>query len=53
MVKPAKNRMRDNFSEALDRAPVRRILPERYMRTPLIIIAGELRENPPKMLFIG
>ena len=41
-----------DVSEALDLAPVRRVLPERYVRTPLIIIAGELRKNPPKMLFI-
>jgi hypothetical protein len=44
--------MCNDISEALDRASVRCILPERNMRTRLIIIGGELRKNPPKVLFV-
>ena len=39
--------MCDNVPEALDRAPVWCILPDRNMRTPPIIIGGEFRKNPP------
>ena len=35
-----------------DRAPVRRILSERNMRTPPIIIGGEFRKDPPQVLFV-
>ena len=44
--------MCDDVPEALDRAPVRRILSERNMRTPPIIIGGEFRQNSPQMLFV-
>ena len=44
--------MCNDISEALDRAPVRGILHKRNVRTPLIIIGGESRKNPPKVLFI-
>jgi hypothetical protein len=44
--------MCDNVPEALDRAPVRRILSERNMRTPSIVIGGEFRNDPPKVLFV-
>jgi hypothetical protein len=38
MMKPAKNRMRNNVSEPLDRACAGRILPKRNMRSHLVII---------------
>jgi hypothetical protein len=44
--------MGEDVPEALDRAPVRFILPERNMRTPPIIIGGEFRKNPPKVFFV-
>jgi hypothetical protein len=44
--------MCDDVSKALDRAPVRGVLPERNTRTRPIIIDGEIRKNPPKMLFV-
>jgi hypothetical protein len=44
--------MCNDVSEALDRAPVRGIFRKRNMRTPLIIIGGEFRKNPPKVLFV-
>ncbi len=44
--------MCDDVSEAFDRAPVRGILPKRNVRTPLIIIGGEFRKNPPKVIFV-
>ena len=44
--------MGDDVPEALDRAPVRRILPKRNMRTPSIVINGELRKYPPQVLFV-
>jgi hypothetical protein len=44
--------MGEDVPEALDRAPVRCILPERNMRTPPIIIGGEFRKNPPKVFFV-
>jgi hypothetical protein len=39
----------DNVPEALDRAS---IWSDRNMRTPPIIIGGEFRKNPPKVLLI-
>ena len=44
--------MCDDVPEAVDRAPVRRILSERNMRTPPIIIGGEFRKDPPQVLFV-
>ena len=44
--------MCDDVSEALDRAPVRGILPERNMSANVIIIGGEFREDPPKVPFV-
>ena len=44
--------MCDDVPEALDRAPVRRILPKRNMRMQPIIIGGEFRKNPPQVLFV-
>src|SRR5450631_1139862 len=44
--------MCDDVPEAVDRAPVRRILSERNMRTPSIVIGGEFRKDPPKVFFI-
>jgi hypothetical protein len=44
--------MCDDVSEALDRAPFRCILPERNMRTRLIVVGEELRKNSPQVLFV-
>ena len=44
--------MCDDVPEAVDRAPVRRILSERNMRTPPIVIGGEFRKNSPKVFFV-
>jgi integrase len=44
--------MGDDVPEAFDRAPVRRILSERNMRTPPIIIGGEFRKDPLQVLFV-
>src|ERR1035437_4671486 len=52
VMQPAQDCMCDDVPEALDRAPVRCILPERNMRTPPIIIGGEFRKNPPKVFFV-
>jgi hypothetical protein len=38
--------MGDDVPEALDRAPVRRTLSERNMRTPFVVIGGEFRKDP-------
>ena len=48
----AEDCMCDNVSEALDRAPVRWILPERNMRTRPVIIGVKLAKNPPQVLFV-
>jgi hypothetical protein len=45
-MQSAQDCMCDDIPEALDRAPVRRILSERNMRTPPIIIGGEFRNDP-------
>ena len=52
VMQSAQDCMGEDVPEALDRAPVRCILPERNMRTPPIIIGGEFRKNPPKVFFI-
>ena len=52
VMQSAQDCMCDDVPEALDRAPVRCILPDRYMRTPPIIIGGEFRKNPPQVLFV-
>ena len=44
--------MCDDVPEALDRTPVRGILLERNMSTRPIIIGGEFRKNPRKVLFV-
>ena len=44
--------MGDDVSESVDRAPVRRILPERNMGTRRIIIVEEFCKDPPQMLFV-
>ena len=51
-MQSAQDCMCDDVPDALDRAPVWRILSERNMRTPPIVIGGEFRKNPPKMLFV-
>jgi hypothetical protein len=45
-MQSAQDCMCDDVPEAVDRAPVRRILSERNMRTPPIIIGGEFRKDP-------
>src|SRR5450631_3172552 len=52
VMQSAQDCMCDDVPEALDRAPVRRILSERNMRTPPIIIGGEFRKDPPQVLFV-
>ena len=51
-MQSAQDCMGDDVPDALDRAPVWRILSERNMRTPPIVIGGEFRKDPPKMLFV-
>ena len=51
-MQTAQDCMGDDVPEALDRAPVQRILSERNMRTPPIIIGGEFRKDPPQVLFV-
>ena len=51
-MQPAQDCMGDDVPEALDRAPVRRILPERNMRTPSIVIGGEFRKDPSQLFFV-
>ncbi len=51
-MQSAQGCMCDDVPEALDRAPIRCILAERNMRTPLTIIGGEFREDPPQVLFV-
>jgi hypothetical protein len=45
MMQPAKNRMRNNVSEPLERAFAGRVLPEQNMRSHLIIISGVFRKD--------
>jgi hypothetical protein len=51
-MQSAQDCMGDDVPDALDRAPVWRILSERNMRTPPIIIGGEFRKDPPQVLFV-
>ena len=51
-MQSAQDCMGDDIPDAFDRAPVRRILSERNMRTPPIIIGGEFRKDPPQVLFV-
>jgi hypothetical protein len=50
MVEPAKDRIRNNVSEPLDRACVGRVLPKRDVSSHLIIIGRIFRKNSPKVL---
>src|ERR1035437_7410042 len=52
VMQSAQDCMCNDVPEALDRAPVRRNLSERNMRTPTIIIGGEFCKDPPKVLFV-
>src|SRR5436190_9097882 len=52
MMQPAKNRIRNNVSEQLDRACVRRILAKRNVSSHLIIIDGIPRKNPSKVICV-
>jgi hypothetical protein len=52
MVQPAKDRLRNNVSEPLDRACAGCILAKRKVSPHLIIVAGVFRKNAPKMFFI-
>jgi hypothetical protein len=45
--------MRNYVSEPLDRACAGRVLPERNMRSRLIIIGGVFRKNSSKVLRVG
>ena len=45
MMEPAKDRMRNNVSEPLDRACAGRVLPEQNMRSHPIIISGVFRKD--------
>ena len=44
--------MCNDVSETVDGARVRCILAKRNMSARVIIIGGEFRKNPPKMLFV-
>jgi hypothetical protein len=50
MMYPAKDRKRNNVSEPLDRACARRVLPERNVRSHLVIIGGIFRKDSSKVL---
>ena len=50
MVQPAKNSMRNNVSEPLNLASAGRVLSQRNVNTPFIIIAGVFRKNSPEVL---
>jgi hypothetical protein len=53
MMEPAKDRMRNNVSEPLDRACAGRILPERNMRSHLVIIDGIFRKDSAKVIRVN
>jgi hypothetical protein len=53
MVEPAKNRMRDDVSEPLDRACAGRVLPNRNVSSHFIIVGGVFRKNSPQVLCVG
>jgi hypothetical protein len=50
MVQSAKDRIRDNVSESLDRTSAGRVLLERDVSPHLIVIGGVFRKDAPKML---
>ena len=50
MMYPAKDRKRNNVSEPLHRACARRVLPERNVRSHLVIIGGIFRKDSSKVL---
>jgi hypothetical protein len=50
MMEPAKDRMRNNVSEPLDRAFAGRVRLERNMRSNLVIIDGIFRKDSAKVL---
>jgi len=50
MVQPAKDRMRNNASETLDRACAGCLLPQRNVSSHFIIIGGLLRKNSSQVL---
>ena len=52
MVQSAKDRARNNVSEPLDWARVGRILPERNVSSPFVIIDGIFCKNSSKMLCV-
>jgi hypothetical protein len=52
MVEPAKDRIRDNVSEPLDRACAGRVLPKRNVSSHFIVIGGVFRKNSSKMLCV-
>ena len=52
VMQSAQDCMCDDVPDAVDRAPVRRILSERNMRTPSIVIGGEFQKNPPQVLIV-
>ena len=52
MVQPAKDRLRNNVSEALDRACAGCVLAKRRVRPHLVIVAGVFRKNAPKVFFV-
>ena len=52
MVQPAKDWMRNNVSEPLDRARAGCVLAKRKVRSHLIIVAGVFRKNALKMFFV-
>jgi hypothetical protein len=52
MVQSAKDRLRNNVSEPLDRACAGCILAKRKVRPHLIIVAGVFRKNAPKVIFV-
>ena len=52
MVKSAKDRIRNNVSEPLDRTCAGRVLPKRDVSSHFIIIDGIFRKNSPKVLCV-
>jgi hypothetical protein len=52
MMQAAKDRIRDNVPEPLDRARAGCVLPKRNVRSDLIIIGDVSCKNSPKMLFV-
>jgi len=53
MMEPAKDRMRNNLSEPLNRARAGRVLPERNMRSYLVIIDGIFRKDSAEVVLVG